>query len=264
MLVLAGCNFQKKGSKNPETLILATTTSTQDTGLLDVLIPKFEKKYHVKVKVIAVGTGEALKMGMRGDADVLLVHSREDEEKFMANSYGEVRKDVMHNFFIIVGPPTDPAQIKKAKTAKEAFRRIAREKALFASRADNSGTHRKEMKIWEEARIKPSGLWYIQTGQGMAETLKIASEKGAYTLTDKGTYLATRAGTGLKILLGESEDLKNAYSVIVVNARKFPKVHRKLAQDFVNFITGIEGQAIIKDFGKDKFSEPLFIQDAIK
>jgi tungstate transport system substrate-binding protein len=246
-------------------IILATTTSTQDSGLLDVLIPIFEKKTGYFVKTIAVGSGQAMAMGQKGEADVLLVHSPAAEKKFMAEGYGINRKLVMHNDFVIVGPPADPAKVKGMKSASEAFKKIASAKALFLSRGDNSGTHAKEKEIWKASGINPQGeKWYQQTGLGMGQTLNVASEKKAYTLTDRGTYLALRKNLGLDILTEGDAILLNIYHVIEVNPAKWPKVNSAGAKAFSDFMVSRETQDVIRTFGVDKFGSPLFFPDAGK
>ncbi|MDP3014723.1 MAG: substrate-binding domain-containing protein [Candidatus Subteraquimicrobiales bacterium] len=248
--------------KKPNELILATTTSTMDTGLLDVLLPVFEKKYDVHVKPIAVGTGEAISLGKRGEVDVLLVHSPEAEEEFVAEGYGLNRKAVMHNDFVIIGPRADPSKIKGLKPI-EAFKKIAEAQTNFVTRGDESGTHRKELKLWQKTDIEPDGNWYIESGQGMAETIRIANEKLSYTLADRGTYLSLRKSIELIILVEKDEDLFNPYGVIAVNPGKFPKVNYEDARKFIEFLTSKEAQMIIEDFGKEKFGEPLFFPDAL-
>ena len=206
-------------------VILATTTSTQDSGLLDLLIPLFEKETGYFVKTIAVGSGQAMAMGEKGEADVLLVHSPEAEKKFMEKGAGSSRRLVMHNDFIIVGPATDPARVKGAKTSAEAFKKISQAGALFLSRGDNSGTHAKEKGLWKAAGINPDGQkWYQQTGLGMGQTLNVAAEKKGYTLADRGTYLALKKTLGLEILVEGDAKLLNVYHVIEVNPAKWPKV----------------------------------------
>ena len=243
-------------------LILATTTSTQDSGLLDVLIPLFEKQTGYTVKVVAVGTGAALRMGERGDADVLLVHAPEAEEAFMATGYGSEREYVMYNDFIIVGPTDDPAGIRGLTDAVQALQRIANAQALWISRGDDSGTHKKEKSLWKEAGIDPSVVasspWYQETGQGMGATLRIASEKQGYTLTDRGTYLHLRDTLDLEILVQGDERLYNVYHVIVVNPEKHPQVNVEAARAFVDFITSPQVQDIIRAYGVEEFGEPLF------
>lgn len=249
-------------------LILASTTSTQDSGLFDELIPAFEKVSVYKVKVIAVGSGEAIKLGVKGEADVLLVHSRKAEDQFVADGYGINRKDVMHNDFIIVGPESDPAKIKGMESAAEAFKAIADSGSIFLSRADDSGTHKKELSIWEKAQVKPAGDWYIETGQGMGETLIIAQEKQGYTLTDNATWFATKSspGSSLVELVKGDKALYNPYGVIAVNPDKHPnlKINYKGATAFIDFITGGQGQKIIKEFGVAEYGKPLYYPDVIK
>jgi tungstate transport system substrate-binding protein len=246
-------------------IILATTTSTQDSGLLDVLIPIFEKKTGYFVKTIAVGSGQAMAMGQKGEADVLLVHSPAAEKKFVAEGYGLNRRIVMHNDFIVVGPPEDPAKIKGTKAAVEAFKKIASAGSLFLSRGDKSGTHSKELAIWKASGINPEGKkWYQQTGLGMGQTLNVASEKKGYTLADRGTYLALKKNLGLVILSEGDAILLNVYHVIEVNPAKWPKVNVAGARAFADFMVAKETQEIIKTFGVDKFGSPLFFPDAGK
>jgi len=249
----------------PKTIILATTTSTQDSGLLDVLLPIFEKKTGYFVKTIAVGSGQAMAMGQKGEADVLLVHSPTAEKKFVSEGYGINRRLVMHNDYIIVGAPGDPAKIKGVKTAAEAFKKIVSGKALFLSRGDNSGTHSKERDIWKTTGINPEGeKWYQQTGLGMGQTLSVAAEKKGYTLADRGTYLALKKNLGLDILVEGDAILLNIYHVIEVNPAKWPKVNSAGAKAFADFMVSKETQDIIKTFGVDKFGSPLFFPDAGK
>ena len=246
-------------------IILATTTSTQDSGLLDVLIPIFEKKTGYFVKTIAVGSGQAMAMGAKGEADVLLVHSPDAEKKFIADGFGINRRLVMHNDFIIVGPPSDPSGIKGAKSAAEAFKKIAVSGALFMSRGDNSGTHAQEKKLWKAAGIDPEGQkWYQQTGLGMGQTLNVAAEKKTYTLADRGTYLAMQKNLGLDILCEGDISLLNIYHVIEVNPAKWPKVNAPGAKAFADFMVSREVQEIIAKFGVDKYGSPLFFPDAGK
>ena len=246
-------------------IILATTTSTQDSGLLDVLIPIFEKKTGYFVKTIAVGSGQAMTMGQKGEADVLLVHSPDAEKKFIAEGYGINRRLVMHNDFIIVGPKTDPAGIKGSKSSVEAFKKIAAANAVFMSRGDNSGTHSKEKTIWKAAGINQEGQkWYQQTGLGMGQTLSIAAEKKTYTLADRGTYLALKKNLGLDILAQGDAVLLNIYHVIEVNPAKWPKVNAMGAKAFADFMVSKQVQKIIKTFGVEKYGSPLFFPDAGK
>jgi tungstate transport system substrate-binding protein len=248
-----------------KTVILATTTSTQDSGLLDVLIPVFEKQTGYFVKTIAVGSGQAMAMGEKGEADVLLVHSPAAEKKFVAEGYGINRRIIMHNDFVVVGPPEDPAKVKGMKSASEAFKGIAAGNALFLSRADKSGTHVKEMDIWKAAGIKSEGeKWYQQTGLGMGQTLSVANEKKGYTLADRGTYLAVKKNLQMDILVEGDGILLNIYHVIEVNPAKWPKVNVAGGKAFADFMVAKETQEIIRTFGVDKYGSPLFFPDAGK
>jgi tungstate transport system substrate-binding protein len=248
---------------NPS-LILATTTSTQDSGLLDVLVPDFEQKTGYTVQTVAVGSGEAMKMGQQCNADVLLVHSPSAEKDFMSNNYGSDRRLVMHNDFIIVGPASDPAGIKGSTSAADAFTKIANTQSPFISRGDNSGTNTKELAIWKAANITPEGSWFTESGQGMGATLKIASEQGAYTLTDRATYLANKANLQLDNLVEGDGALLNIYHVIVVNPANCPKVNNTGAIAFADYIVSPETQALIGNFGVDKYGQALFTPDAGK
>jgi tungstate transport system substrate-binding protein len=249
----------------PSALILATTTSTQDSGLLDVLIPIFEKETGFFVKTIAVGSGQAMAMGKKGEADVLLVHSPDAEKKFLEEGAGINRRLVMHNDFVIVGPAGDPAKVRGSKTSAEAFKKIAQAGALFLSRGDNSGTHAKEKTLWKSAAVTAEGQkWYQQTGLGMGQTLNVAAEKKGYTLTDRGTYLSLRKTLGLEILVEGDPLLLNVYHVIEVNPAKFPKVNAAGAKAFSDFMVSKKTQNVIGKFGVDKFGSPLFFPDAGK
>ncbi len=246
---------------NPD-LILATTTSTQDSGLLDVLIPLFESKTGYKVKTIAVGSGQAMTMGEKGEADVLLVHSPDSEKTFVAANHGINRLLVMHNDFIIVGPAADPAKIKGLKTAKEAMQKIADTKAGFISRGDNSGTDALEKKLWASS---PKGqTWYQESGQGMGQTLNIASEKAAYTVADRATYLAFKKNVQLDILVEGDASLLNVYHVIQVNPAKSDKINAAGAKAFSDFMVAKDTQDTIAKFGIDKYGQALFFPDAGK
>lgn len=248
-----------------KTIILATTTSTQDSGLLDVLIPMFEKQTGYMVKTIAVGSGQAMKMGERGEADVLLVHSPAAEKKFMEEGYGVTRKIVMHNDFVIVGPPSDPAKIKEAKTTQDAFKNIAETGSLFISRGDNSGTNAKELGIWKAIGVTPTGQkWYQPTGLGMGQTLNVASEKNGYTLTDRATYLAFKKNLALVILKEGDPILLNVYHVIELNPAKSPKINVAGGKAFADFMLAKKTQAVISKFGIAKYGGPLFFPDAGK
>jgi tungstate transport system substrate-binding protein len=266
-LVLLFCMASSASAAGPvqKNLILATTTSTQDSGLLDVLIPAFEKKTGYFVKTIAVGSGQAMAMGQKGEADVLLVHSPDAEKKFMAEGNGVNRLIVMHNDFIVVGPPADPAAIKGVKSTVEAFKKIVEAGSLFMSRGDNSGTHAKEQGIWKAAGIKPEGQkWYQQTGLGMGQTLNVAAEKKSYTLADRGTWLSLQQKLGLPILKEGDPILLNVYHVIQVNPAKWPKVNADGAKAFSDFMVSTETQGIVKTFGVEKYGGALFFPDAGK
>jgi tungstate transport system substrate-binding protein len=249
--------------KNPD-LILATTTSTQDSGLLDVIVPMFEKQTGYKVKTVAVGTGAALAMGQKGEADVLLVHAPADEVKVVQEGSAIERKLIMHNDFILVGPKDDPAKIKGIKTAVEAFKQLNTAKAPFISRGDNSGTHKMELSLWSTAGVKPEGSWYQQSGSGMGQTLNIASEKKGYTLTDRATYLANQKNLDMAIVLEGDAPLLNIYHVMVVNPDKFSKVNVEGARAFSAFLLSKEGQDTISKFGVDKYGQNLFFADGGK
>lgn len=245
-------------------LILATTTSTRDSGLLDVLLPLFEAQTGFTVKMVAVGTGEALKMGEEGNADVLLVHAPASELELMDKGFGLSRDLIMHNDYVIVGPADDPAGIKGLTSANDAFAKIAETKSVFISRGDDSGTNKKELAIWAAVNITPEGDWYVESGQGMGDTLRIASEKIGYTLTDRATYLAQSDTLELEIDVEGDPTLLNIYHVIVVNPEKWPKVNVDGAKAFAAFLTSPETQAVIGQFGVDKFGSPLFFPDAGK
>jgi len=248
-----------------KTIILATTTSTQDSGLLDVLIPMFEKKTGYFVKTIAVGSGQAMAMGQKGEADVLLVHSPAAEEKFVADGFGINRRLVMHNDFIIVGSPDDPAKIRGIRSTGEAMKKIASAGKLFLSRGDNSGTNAKENQVWKVAGINPEKeKWYQQTGLGMGQTLNVTAEKKGYTLTDRGTYLALKKTLGLDILNEGDAILLNIYHVVEINPAKWPRVNVAGGKAFADFMVTPETQEVVKTFGTDKFGAPLFFPDAGK
>jgi len=249
---------------NPN-IILATTTSTQDSGLLDVLVPMFQEKTGYVVQTVAVGSGAALKMGEEGNADVLLVHAPSAEKALMEAGWGKDRFLVMHNDFVIVGPADDPAGIKGMAATVEAFKAIAGSGAEFITRGDDSGTHKMELSLWSKTEVDPSGqAWYVDSGQGMGATLTIASEKQAYTLTDRATYLANKDNLELEILFEGDAALLNVYHVITVNPEKWPKSNYDGAVAFSEFMTAPETQAVIGEFGKDKFGQPLFFPDADK
>ena len=260
------------GKAEPTKLILATTTSTADSGLLDYLLPDFEKKFGAKVDVVAVGTGQALEIGGKGDADVLLVHSRKGEDQFVKDGNAKQRFDVMYNDFILVGPKEDPAKIKGMAAAKDAFKAIMDAQQTFVSRGDKSGTNTKELSIWSSIPVTPTKdmSWYNSIGQGMGDTLLFANEKLGYTLSDRGTYLSMKDKLpALEVLLGgaslaENKDksLLNPYGVLPVNPEKHPNVNAALAQKFVDWILSPEVQKMIGDYGVDKFGQPLFYANA--
>ncbi len=266
-LLLAACRPAPAAPSAPApanpTLILATTTSTQDSGLLDVLIPLFEQQSGYVVQTIAVGSGAALQMGQEGNADVLLVHAPAAEEEFMASGFGSDRRLVMHNNFVIVGPPDDPAGIRGSAVATEAMQRIAAASATFVSRGDDSGTHQLERQLWAAAGLDPSAQpWYLESGQGMGATLTIASEREAYTMTDRATYLAHRATLRLDILVEGDPLLRNIYHVIVVNPERWPNTNLEGAMAFADFIVSPAAQEIIRTFGVEEYGQPLFFPDA--
>ncbi len=261
LVVSMACVGLQAGPPISKAVILATTTSTQDSGLLDELIPRFEKQTGYVVKTIAVGSGQAIAMGKKGEADVLLVHSPDAEKALMAEGSGVNRRIVMHNDFILLGPATDPAHLR-GKGATAAFQAIAAGHALFISRGDNSGTHAQEKKLWAAAGLKPEGAWYQQTGLGMGQTLAVAAEKRAYTLSDRGTYLALRKKLGLEILSEGDAALLNVYHVIEVNPARHPKVNTPGARAFADFMVSKDVQTLIKEFGIGTFGSPLFFPDA--
>ncbi|MFQ5804236.1 MAG: substrate-binding domain-containing protein [Candidatus Methylomirabilales bacterium] len=244
-------------------LRLSTTTSTENSGLLAVLIPPFEARFGLRVDVIPVGTGKALKLAEGGDVDVTLVHAPELEEQFLKQGFGVNRRYVMYNDFVIIGPSDDPAGIKNAPDAKSAFQRIAEAKALFISRGDRSGTHTKELSIWKETGFNPSLPWYLEAGRGMGAVLIIADQKRAYTLTDRGTYLSFRRKLNLPVLVEGDPALFNPYHVIATNPARHPHVNYLDAMLLIGWLTSSEGQKIIAKFGTEEFGRPLFIPTAI-
>lgn len=250
---------------NPPDLLLVSTTSTQDSGLLDVLLPAFTQATGYPVKLVAVGSGQALKLGEQGNADVILLHSPAAEKKFMEAGYGIDRRLVMHNDFVIVGPPSDPAALRTQPTLASAFETIFFSASTFVSRGDDSGTHIKELALWQAIGLDPHNQpWYLETGQGQGATLSIASEKGGYALTDRGTFLAYQANVSLEILFAGDPALLNIYHVITVNPEKFPATNLAGAQAFADFITSSTGQQLIAEFGIEQYGEPLFFADASK
>ncbi len=277
--LLVGCtaNNESKGNvednkkaEEEKSIILSTTTSTQDSGLLDYLLPKFEEDTGIEVKVVAVGTGKALQMGKDGDADVLLVHAKESEEEFVEEGYGLGRDDVMYNDFILVGPKDDPLELKTKSPDNilEGLKTIAEKEAKFVSRGDDSGTHKKELKIWKEANIDPEGNeWYISAGSGMADVLKIANEKNAYTITDRATYLSMKDTLELETIIEGDENLFNQYGVIVVNPEKMAqdkkdRINVEGAKKFKEWLLSDDVQKLIGEYGKEEFGMPLFVPNA--
>jgi tungstate transport system substrate-binding protein len=260
---LTACQSMRQNS-----LRLATTTSPYDSGLLDAILPDFEQRYDVTVDVLAVGTGQALALGERGDVDVVLVHDPMKEDAFVAAGHGVDRSVVMYNDFVLVGPDQDPAGVRGLKTAAEAFQRIAQKGVEFASRGDQSGTHARELQIWEQAGFQPSPVldWYLSLGQSMGATLQFANERRAYTLTDRGTYLSQRSNLpNLDVMVGggslpenPDESLLNCYSVIIVNPGRHPEVNFDIAQAFEDWITAPKTKASIGDYGVDQFGQVLF------
>lgn len=243
---------------------MSTTTSTENSGLLTALLPPFEQAFNVKVDVVSVGTGKAIELGVNGDVDVVFVHAREAEDKFVADGGGVNRRDVMYNDFVILGPEHDPAGVKQAKDAAEALKKIADAQAVFISRGDKSGTHIKELELWKKNGVTPQGTWYLEAGQGMGAVLTMANDKQAYTLSDRGTYLAFTKKTSLKIVSQGDPALYNPYGIIAVNPAKFPKANYVKAMALIGWVTSPEGQAIIREFGKETFGEPLFYPLAIQ
>ena len=249
---------------NPR-LILATTTSTVDSGLLDELLPVFERQTGYKVIPLSLGSGQALATAERGEADVLLVHSPDAEKKLMAAGHGVDRRLVMHNDFVLTGPPGDPAGVRSLSSAAEALRRVAASRSLFVSRGDQSGTHALELKLWHQAGVEPGGQgWYVESGTGMGQTLQIANERRGYTLADRATFLAQRRNLQLAVLVERDPALLNIYHVIRVNPQKNDRINAEGARAFADFIVSWEAQRLIADFGRAKVGEPLFFADAGK
>jgi len=246
------------------TVILSTTTSTQDSGLLDVLVPMFEKKTGLTVKTISVGTGQALALAARGEADVALVHAPSLERKYVEEGKMQNRRLVMYNDFVIIGPADDAAKIKGMPKAVDALKRIAETQSRFVSRGDKSGTHVLELGLWKQAGVEPKGAWYIESGQGMGQTLGIANDRRAYTITDRGTWLAFQKRISLPILVEKDKPLLNIYSVMEINPANGPRVNTAGGKAFADFMVAAETQAVIKTFGVEKFGQPLFVPIAGK
>ncbi|MBI4345055.1 MAG: substrate-binding domain-containing protein [Euryarchaeota archaeon] len=240
-------------------LRLATTTTTCDTGIIHALAESFEKRYEVRVLISCTGTGQAIKIGELGAADVVVAHAPKLEEESVAKGFFVDRRPLMYNDFVIIGPEADPAGIKGLQRAQEAFRRIAQAQAAFLSRGDKSGTETKEKEVWATANITPSGTWYRAVGKGMGDTIVMADAQGAYTLSDRGTYLAMRGKIGLTVLAEKDPVLANYYHVMAVNPEKYQSVNHGLAEAYIDYLTSREGQGIIADFGRDKYGESLFL-----
>jgi tungstate transport system substrate-binding protein len=257
-------NCLSAGQRTNRTIVLATGHTVRDSGLLDVLIPVFEKKTGYIVRPIALGTGQALVMGKRGDADVLLTHDPEAEAPLAKEGYFINRRQFMHNDFIIVGPAQDPARVARAKTAAAAFRQITEAQVSFVSRGDDSGTHKRERALWRAGGLSPTRPWYVEAGQGMGATLGIASQKQAYALADRATFVTLQKTLGLEILLEGDPVLLNLYSVMEVNPVKHPKVNHAGARAFSDFLISDAGRSLIKEFGRDRFGQPLYLLDPIK
>ncbi|MGH7420245.1 MAG: substrate-binding domain-containing protein [Candidatus Rokuibacteriota bacterium] len=255
---------QSPAAAQSKVVILSTTTSTQDSGLLDVLVPMFEKKTGLTVKTISIGTGAALALAARGEADVTLAHAPGLERKYVAEGKMANRRLVMYNDFVVVGPPDDPAKVKGLPKAVDALERIAESRSRFVSRGDKSGTHTLELALWKQAGVQPKGAWYIESGQGMGQTLGIANERRAYTLTDRATYLAFQKRVDLPILVEKDRPLLNIYSVMEVNPANGPRVNAAGGKAFAEFMLAPETQAVIKTFGVDKYGQPLFVPVAGK
>lgn len=260
---LAGCGDDDSGGSARDPVILATTTSTQDSGLLDELVPAFERDSGYQVKPIAVGSGEAIELGARGEADVVLAHSPDAEEELMASGKAGERRTVMHNDYVVVGPAGDPAGVKGAAAA-DALARIARRKATFVSRGDDSGTHVFELSLWEEAGVEPAGGWYQESGQGMGATLQIANDKDGYTISDRGTYFATESARDLEILVEGGVELLNVYHVIDISAKAGERVNEAGGKALADWLVSASAQQLIGSFGEEQYGQQLFVPDAGK
>ena len=263
LIALIGLAGAIAAGASEDSVVLATTTTTQDTGLIDVLLPAFQRATGITVKMVAVGTREALATGRRGDADVVLAHCRKAEDRFMAEGFGLVRYDVMHNDFVLIGPANDPADAE-GLDPDVAFERIAARMSRFISRGDGSGTHEKEQEIWQKTGVSPRGDWYLSTGQGQGESARIASEKQAYMLIDRGTYLALKSTLSLRLITDGGAELRNPYGVIVVNPAKNPRVHVKPAKVFAEWLISPAAQKLIGEFGRARFGRSLFVPDAVR
>ena len=257
--MLVGC-----APKEKERIILSTTTSTQDSGLLDYILPVFTEETGIEVDVIAVGTGKALQMGKDGEADILLVHAKASEEEFVAEGHGLERKDVMYNDFILVGPKDDPLKLKENSPDNilEGLKTLAENQFTFVSRGDDSGTHKKELSIWKEAGIEPEGEWYLSAGAGMGDVLKITDEKQGYTITDRATYLSMKDVLDLDIIIEGDKNLFNQYGVIPVNPNKSDKINEEGAKKFMDWLLSEDTQKLIGEYGVEEFGMPLFVPNA--
>jgi len=262
LVLIASIVFIGSTAIAQDRLVLATTTSTENSGLLDVLIPPFEEKYNARVDVVSVGTGKAISLAENGDADIILVHARDAENEFVEAGFGVNRRDVMYNDFIILGPASDPAGVKGMENASEAFSEIAQSNSSFVSRGDDSGTNKKELSIWASTDVEPSGNWYIETGQGMGASLNVANEKEAYILADRGTYLAYSSDLDIEILVEGDSELFNPYGIIPVNPAYHTHVNYQMAMSFVGYITSHQGQKIISEY--TAYGKVLFYPSAIR
>jgi tungstate transport system substrate-binding protein len=262
ILIILGTLLFNANANAENILRMSTTTSTTDSGLLDVLNPAFEKKYKVRLDVIAVGSGKALKLAENGDVDILFVHAPDAEMDFVKAGFGVDRVPVMHNDFVILGPEADKAGVKKSATAVQAFQKMGAGAAEFISRGDDSGTEKKELELWQAAGIKPEGEWYVSAGQGMGAVLEIADEKQAYTLSDRGTFISYQKKLDLAVLFEGDPALNNPYHIIAVNPQRYSHVQYELAKKYIELVTGKEGQDIIRSFKKD--GQQLFYPDVIK
>ena len=259
LIIVSALSWAAPAQAQSNTVILSTTTSTQDSGLLDVLVPMFEKKTGLTVKTISVGTGQALALAARGEADVALVHAPSVERKYIEEGKMRNRRLVMYNDFVVIGPEEDPAKIKGMPKAVDALKRIAETQSRFVSRGDKSGTHVLELGLWKQAGVEPKGAWYIESGQGMGQTLGIANDRRAYTISDRGTWLAFQKRVSLPILVEKDKPLLNIYSVMEINPANGPRVNSPGGKAFADFMVAPETQAVIKTFGVDKFGQPLFV-----
>lgn len=264
--IMSGCSERERADSTtpqPQTITLATTTSTQDSGLLDMLVPMFREQSGIEVKVIAVGSGQALELGRRGDVDVLLTHAPAAEEELVKDGFAENRIPVFHNDFVLVGPGDGPPGEHRPASLDDVLQQIASRNLPFVSRGDDSGTHRKEQQLWKSVSIEPKFSSYMTAGSGMAQTLRIAEEKRAYTLTDRGTYLVHRSEMDLPIIFEGDPRLTNPYAVMVINPIRHPHVHAQAANQFVDFLREARTQEAVGDFGRKLYGQPLFFPDAM-